>query len=231
MVLLGTAAILSPAASMEGSELTPVPVPTPTLEPMPTLTPSPPPAATPTPTSTVVPTPTLDPVTRITTEHIINHVMPWGVVVQSYRQDSDPEIALILSVMAAESMGDSSVVSYAGACGLMQVIWKPWFGVSKPALCNDNHTNIMVGIRILRGALGLATDKGLEERYGIAYYNCSIEGVHTDMCGSKGGLHYADRVLDFWLPRVQERIDSCVQEYGDGFWGSREGYDLPGCSW
>ena len=231
MVLVGTAAILSPAASMEGPEPAPMQAPTLTLEPTSTSIPSPTPTVTPTPTSTTVPTPTLDPVTRITTEHILNHVMPWGVVVENHIQDSDPEIALILSVMAAESMGDPYVVSYAGACGVMQVIWKPWFGVSKSALCNDSQVNIMVGIRILRGALGLATDKGLEERYGIAYYNCSIEGVHTDMCGSKGGLHYADRVLEFWLPRVQERIDSCVQEYGDDFWGSREGYDLPGCSW
>lgn len=229
MVLVG-AALTLPADSMEGLK----PTITATLEP--TQTPTPIPSIststiTPTPTSTVIPTPTLDPVTRITTEHILNHVMPWGVIVQNYRQDSDPEIALILSVMAAESMGDPYVVSYAGACGVMQVIWKPWFGVSKSALCNDSKVNIMVGIRILRGALGLAIDKGLEERYGIAYYNCSIEGVHTDRCGSQGGLYYADKVLDFWLPRVQERIDSCVQEYGDDFWGSREGYDLPGCSW
>jgi len=237
-VFVGTAAILAPAVNMEASDVEdPIPQPVhtsirPTLDlPDPTAVPTQ--EATPTlaPTPVPAPTPTLDHVTHITVEHVLNQVMPWGVLVELYRWDSDPEAALILSVMAAESMGDPSIVSYAGACGVMQVIWKPWFGVFESELCNNSRTNIQVGIRILKGALNLAKERGLDERYGLAYYNCSIEGVHTDMCGSRGGLHYADKVLDFWLPRVRARIESCIEEYGEGFWGSRDGYDLPGCSW
>jgi hypothetical protein len=231
MVLIGTAAVLYPADSMEGPK--PTLTPTTTIAPTLTSTPSPTPTSTPTitPTSTVTPLPTLDQVSYITTEYILDMTMPWGVLVEYYRWDSDPETALILSVIAAESMGDPSVVSYAGACGVMQVIWKPWFQTSKAGICNNSHTNIAVGIRILRGALRIAKEEGLDERYGLAYYNCSVESVHADMCGSKGGLHYADKILDFWLPRVEDRIMKCIDEYGENFWGSRDGYDLPGCSW
>jgi len=199
-----------------------------------TSTPTVAPTRTPTPTNTplptVTPTPTLGRVAHVTTENTIDMVMPWGYYVEQM-ETYDLETALILSVMAAESAGNPSLVSHAGACGLMQVIWKPWLGVSKGTLCSNSLKNIEIGIRILKGAIDIANERDEDLRYALAYYNCSLENVHADRCGTHGGLNYADKVLNFWLPRIRARIEGCVAQYGEDFWGIRNGFDLPGCSW
>jgi hypothetical protein len=206
----------------------------PTFEPTATITstatPTPTLLPTSTPTPTIEPTATLDEVTRVTTQYKIEAVMPWGIVVDMLN-DTGLENALVLSIMAAESGGNPHLTSYAGACGLMQVIWKPWYGVSKDGLCNSNWLNIKMGISILESAIKLATDKGLEQRYGLAYYNCSVDGVHSDGCGSHGGLHYADNVLNFWLPRFQDQISWCAEQYGEEFWYNSNDVDRIGCNW
>jgi hypothetical protein len=232
LALLLSLAIVVPADTQIAE---PTEVPTPI---QPTSTSTPKLAATPTeiilPTATsaptLTPTPTMAPVVEVTTNYKLNAVVPWGVVVEMLNE-TDQSTALILSIMAAESGGDPDVVSYAGACGLMQVIWKPWFDVSKSGLCSSNWTNIKKGIRILDGAVKIAQDKELDLRYGLAYYNCSVESVHSDGCGSQGGLHYADSVLGFWVPRVEERIAECAQKYGEDFWLNSNNLDRLGCNW
>ena len=156
--------------------------------------------------------------------------MPWGIVVDMMN-DTDFSNALILSIMAAESGGDTRAVSSAGACGLMQIMWKEWFILSRRALCSSEWANIRKGIDILNSADKRAQSQGYDLRYALAYYNCSEEGVHADKCGSAGGLHYADHVLNFWLPRIETQIDWCVEQYGEDFWYNSNDVDRAGCNW
>jgi len=108
-----------------------------------------------------------------------------------------PELdpALVLAVMAQESQGFPYAQSgdRHGSIGLMQVIPRSWTG-TRTQLLNPAY-NLYVGMRMLN----FSTQKwGV--RLGLAHYNCSEEGVRNDACGSKGGLNYADRILDYWVP-------------------------------
>lgn len=182
------------------------------------------------PTEAPTPTPTLDPVVHIGTEAALDAVLPWGPAIEMFTEGR-VSTELVLAVMAAESGGRSDAISPAGACGLMQVIWKPWYDISKSNLCSSNFANIRLGIHILVSAIDNAKANGYGLRYGIAYYNCSEISVHSDKCGSYGGLHYADRVLNFWLPRVRMRIADCAEQYGEDFWYNSNDVDRPGCNW
>lgn len=196
------------AALIVPRQATAAPQPVPTLRPRtatPTMRPkstsSPTPTVTPTPTTTPTPTPTLDPVTEITAGYKVERsliYLPTIILLNEY--DLDP--LLVVAVIAAESGGAPYLVSSAGACGPMQVIPKPWFPYSKKAICGNSWVNLIMGMRILRGAMGMAEDRGLGIEYALAFYNCSEASVMTDRCGSRGGLNYADEVLNFWLPRV-----------------------------
>jgi hypothetical protein len=119
--------------------------------------------------------------------------------------DLDP--VLILSIIAAESGGDPHAVSPAGACGPMQVIWKPWYQFTQSDICTSSYANLIQGMRILSAAIDIAREKGLDLEYALAFYNCSEEKVMADDCGPRGGLQYAEEVLNFWYPRVQEALE------------------------
>ncbi len=186
-------------------------IPTNTPEPSPTASPSPTPtqvpSATPSPTVTPSPTPTIDPVILITANYKVDRVLIWLGEIQRINEVEELELdpVLIMSVMAAESGGDWTVVSYAGACGLMQVIPQPWYELSKSAICDSNVGNLYIGMYILKWSIRLAEG---DLRYGLAYYNCSYDSVHADRCGTKGGLHYADKVLNFWYPLIESRLEN-----------------------
>jgi hypothetical protein len=171
---------------------------TPTVTVTVTSTPTSTSTPTPSPTPTNTPTPTLDPVIEISSRYKVERSLLYLPSIEQLNEyDLDP--ILVVSVIAAESGGDYELVSYAGACGPMQVIPKSWYPYSPEAICESSWANLIMGMRILRGAIDIADG---DLRYGLAYYNCSEESVHNDRCGEKGGLHYADDVLDFWYPRV-----------------------------
>jgi len=98
---------------------------------------------------------------------------------------------LILAVMAAESACLPDQVSSADAVGLMQVIPRPWY----PGV-HSNNLNVYWGMYILDRSIM----KGGCIRNGLAAYNCGFVKLRAGECGSKGGYHYADNVLGFWLP-------------------------------
>ena len=201
LVLLG-ASISEPASAKEVPKTI---TPTATVTPSPTTSPTP--TATripePTPTITQTPTPTLDAVSAITTAHVIDRSIIWINEIKRINEWEGLELdpVLVLSVIAAESGGDWTLISYANACGLMQVIVQPWYELGAAQICGSNVGNLYMGMHILRWSLDLAEREGLPLEYGVSFYNCSFDGVMTDMCGTKGGLHYADNVLNFWYPR------------------------------
>ena len=187
----------------------PNPTQTATASPMPTNSPTPTRTPEPTPTITPTPTQTPDPVIEITAGYKVDAVVLWLGEVERINENEELELdpALVLSVMAAESGGDHSVVSYAGACGLMQVIPRHYHELSAYDICHSRVGNIYQGMYILRWALDFAVSEGLPLEYGVAFYNCSVDGVMNDRCGSQGGLNYADNVLNFWYPRIIEALE------------------------
>ena len=206
LVFLG-ASVNKPASAKEVPKL-PNPTQTNTVVPSPFPTPPPSPTPTQVPTATPTPTSTLDPVTEITANHTVNRVLPWLGEIERINENEglglDP--VLVLAVMAAESAGDQSAVSYAGACGLLQVIPKTYHELSKSQICGSPTGNIYQGMYILRWALDAAEKKGYDIYFGVAAFNCSWEGILNDKCGFQGGLNYSENVLEFWLPRIRERV-------------------------
>ncbi len=102
------------------------------------------------------------------------------------------DVPLIMAVMAAESGCDPNVVSSANAIGLMQVIPRDWL----PDVRSDGM-NVYTGMLILDRSITIADG---DVRYALAAYNCGFVKVDADECGTKGGVHYADKVLNFWKP-------------------------------
>ena len=181
LVLLG-AFVNKPASAKEVPKI-PTPTQTATASPMPTNSPTPTETPAPTPTITQTPTPTLDAVSAITTAHIINNVLIWKNEIERINEweELDLETALVLSVIAAETGGNWRIISYAGACGLMQVIVQPWHELGAAQICGSNVGNLYMGMHILRWSLDLAEREGLPLEYGVAFYNFSYYGVMTDM--------------------------------------------------
>jgi len=127
---------------------------------------------------------------------LIWNTVRWLPLIERWHPDF-PELdpALVLAVMAQESQGNpyAEAGDGWGSVGLMQVIPRNWTG-TRTQLLNPAY-NIYVGMRML----DFSTQKwGV--RLGLAHYNCSEEGVRNDACGSKGGLNYADRILEYWMP-------------------------------
>ena len=99
------------------------------------------------------------------------------------RNGVDP--LLIVSVMAVESRFNPVAQSDGGAVGLMQVIprfHRDQFDATNQSSALDPHTNIQVGVRILKEYIG----RGGNELAGLQLYN----GASSD-----ASLAYATRVL------------------------------------
>lgn len=226
MVLVGTASALSTADGMEGEEPTPTPTATvtatSTMTPTPTSTPQP--SSTPMPT--VTPTPTYEKFSdgvEFTAQRKIVRCSYYLGIVHSWLDLEPSEFVneldpvLVLAVGAAETGCEPNLVSSAGAIGIMQVIPKPW--TAGAGSLYEPRINIYWGMYILDHAI---TNADQDLRYGLAYYNCSEQSVHANKCGSLGGLNYADKVLNFWYPRVRDHVYACTAKYGETFWSETD---------
>lgn len=183
---------------------TPSPEPPPTPpEPTPTETPEPPATETPEPTETP------DPAIEVTARYKVRRCLLYvSIPTRWITMEMAPEhafhnltledVPLVMAIMAAESGCDEDVESGAGAIGLMQVIPRDWLPDVR-----SNGMNVYTGMYILDRSIDLADG---DVRFALAYYNCGVPKVEEGSCGSKGGLVYADKVLDFWLPRFLEAM-------------------------
>lgn len=209
LVVMSIGSMVGSSEARAGPEQIPIeysPTPSsPPPSPTPTATPSP----TASPTVTPTPTPTTDPVIEISAGYKVERVLLYLPSVLQIKELEGLEVdtILVLAVMAAESGGDYELVSYAGACGPMQVIPKPWYPFSANAICSSTWANLIMGMRILIGAIDMADKRGLDLNYALAFYNCSEESVMNDLCGEKGGLNYAEDVLNFWYPLIRSKLE------------------------
>ena len=133
---------------------------------------------------------------------LVPNVTRWLPLIERWSPDFpglDP--ALVLAVMAQESQGFPYILSKDGhrSVGLMQVIPRVWTGTENE-LRNPAY-NIFVGMKILAYAQG---EWGVE--LGLAHYNCSEKAVATNSCGTNGGIFYARRVLQYWLPMFRAEL-------------------------
>lgn len=102
----------------------------------------------------------------------------------------------------------------------MQVIPRSW--VATENTLREPAYNIFHGMKIL----DFATQKW-GDQLGLAHYNCSEHGVKNDECGSNGGVHYADKILLYWLPIFRAELSVIAGEEEDsvvGGWLSELGY-------
>lgn len=104
---------------------------------------------------------------------------------------TEAHVPLVLSVMAKESACLPDVTD-GQSIGLMQVIPRPWLPDVR-----SNAMNIYTGMYILDRCIELSDGDILKA---LAYYNCGVDKVERDACGARGGIHYAEDVLSFWLP-------------------------------
>lgn len=89
--------------------------------------------------------------------------------------------------------------------GLMQVTPASWTTTRERLL--DPATNIYWGMRILWLTLHDEENNPTGDmRVALAAYNCGWDSLQAGKCLSFGGYAYADIVLDFWLPYVQEAM-------------------------
>jgi len=162
------------------------------------------------------PTPEPTPVMGATPTWLVLRWLPVLQVVASRSGDElrlDP--ALVLAMIFSESGGDGAVgTSHANAMGLMQVIPRSWTASAK--CLEDPICNVYAGERILRSTMD-KHDGDL--RLALALYNCSEEGVRTDGCGSTGGYHYADAILNVYRPHFAAELSRLVA--GRSEWQSR----------
>ena len=130
--------------------------------------------------------------------------------------------AWILAIIAQESQGNAYVegVDGANSIGLMQIIARSWTG-TKEQLKRPEY-NTFVGMRMLHAILEKADG---DIRLALAAYNCSFEGVAEDRCGRHGGMEYADKVLEYWLPVFRaELVVRAAEDDHIGTWLAGLGY-------
>ena len=108
----------------------------------------------------------------------------------------------------------------ANSIGLMQVISRSWTGTVEQLKRPED--NVFVGMRMLHAILDKADG---DIRLALALYNCGEEGVTNDACGRHGGLAYADRVLNYWIPTFRaELVVRAAEDDYIGAWLAGLGY-------
>jgi len=128
----------------------------------------------------------------ISPDWLIARVLPFTRLV--YRAEPEVDPAVVLAVIAVESMGDVDMIGSHGEIGPMQVVPRPWTGT--PEQLRDELYNIRTGVNILEQNV---EDYGLED--GLAYYNCGPRSLMS-RCGDA----YAELVIEH-VPAFREALE------------------------
>lgn len=128
--------------------------------------------------------------------------------------------------MAQESQGFPYVIAEDlwGSTGLLQVGPRSWIGTRTQLL--DPAYNVYMGMSMFSDTLEKSDG---DIRRALGAYNCGFVGLDADRCGSRGGLAYADRIIEYWIPVFRASLwtrageDGLIGDwlkelgYGDGF--------------
>ena len=105
-----------------------------------------------------------------------------------------------LAIMAQESLGNPRAIGPQGSIGLMQVNCADWMGIECERLFDPEY-NIAWGEWFLEEALEYS--KG-DLYVALQVYNCGPAKYEANEdCGS----FYADRVMNYWMPMIEEEIE------------------------
>ena len=134
----------------------------------------------------------------ITSHLTVSRCWRYAPLVDRWNPDFDLPREVVLAVMAKESAcmeGTDDGTSV----GLMAVTPRPWLFSEAELL--QPATNVYAGMFILASALRQAEG---DMRLALAAYNCGWESLIAENCIKGGGHDYADSVLDYWLPLIEE---------------------------
>lgn len=148
----------------------------------------------------------------------MDNILRWGTLIDIviYEYNYPPEYQmLVLGIIAQESQGDENIVCMPWrdeicGIGLMGVTPAAWTNTA--AALENPRINISVGTWIFDVAMRRAIrdfnfKPGREAtRAALAAYNCGWVSLLDERCASFGGWTYADKVLNYWIPLLEERI-------------------------
>lgn len=141
-------------------------------------------------------------------------ITQWKYLIDSVASRECVDADLIGAVMQKESMGNSTVRSYSGAVGLMQIMpsdnemssISPSYSIPAVQLL-DPFVNVSRGAGMLRQTVAKSDGNLIEA---LARYNCGEVGIVKDMCGHGGGYDYAWSVIGFMMSAGNGSVQ-CVE--------------------
>ena len=152
------------------------------------------------------PLPVVSQAVHITAQITASRCEQYRPIVKYWQEQFPLDADLVLAVMAQESHCLRTVISNDGhhTIGLMQIAVKPWTP-SEGSLHNP-WVNIEWGMYMLYSAINHPEHNPYKSiRRGLAAYNCGWTSLEANRCMYFGGYTYADKVLNFWLPYIEDR--------------------------
>lgn len=156
----------------------------------------------------------------------LDRILQWGTIIDLMIAHYDyPEEYRMLAfgIIAAETQGDHKNVgcdfnNLGQACGIgvMAVVPRSWTQTARNLM--NPRINISVGLWMFDSTMKQAVDKynykpGREAtRAALGGYNCGFKSLVADRCYSFGGFTYSDKVLNYWLPLLETRLQELQNE-------------------
>ncbi len=151
----------------------------------------------------------------------MDYILRWGTLIDIVIAEYDyPEEyrMLALGIIAQETQGDEKAPcndfdTARGNCavGVMAITSLSWTNTAQELM--NPRVNISVGLWLFDIGMRRAV-KDFNFRPGrdatraaLASFNCGWTSLLADNCFSFGGWTYSDKVTQYWIPLLQERID------------------------
>ena len=148
----------------------------------------------------------------------MDNILRWGNLIDIviYEYDYPPEYyMLVLGIIAQETQGDPKAACLQWrdeVCGVGVMAVTPAGWTNTGQALQNQRVNISVGTWIFDVAMRRAIEDfnfrpGREAtRAALAAYNCGWDSLIENRCADFGGWTYADKVLNYWIPLLEERI-------------------------
>lgn len=148
----------------------------------------------------------------------LDNILRWGVIVTATRIDHDyPDeyYMLALGIIAQETQGINMECQQwrdeVCGVGLMAITPSSW--TNTEAKLKNPRINIAIGLWMFDSAMQRAVED-FNFRPGrdataaaLAAYNCGFKSLLANKCAYFGGWTYSWKVLNYWIPLLEERIE------------------------